>query len=165
MSAPSWPALSASCRVGSSIARRTICTPTFSSPSRPLMLSSAFCARMNATPPPDNAFLNRRARSMQGVFHASFLLFHLCLSGSADVDNGHTAREFRQTLLELFAIVIARRLLDLTANLIHATLDIVLLAFAFDNGGVFLIDGNALGFAKVVELHVLELDPEIFRDA
>src|SRR5438874_1088749 len=113
----------------------------------------------------DNAFLNRRARSMQGVFHASFLLFHLCLSGSADVDNGDTAREFRQTLLELFAIVIARRLLDLTANLIHATLDIVLLAFAFDNGGVFLIDGNALGFAKVVELHVLELDPEIFRDA
>src|SRR5438128_1334640 len=27
-------------------------TPTFSSPSRPLMLSSAFCVRRNATPPP-----------------------------------------------------------------------------------------------------------------
>src|SRR4029077_4089763 len=34
------------------IARRTICTPIFSSPSRSFTLSSAFCARRNATPPP-----------------------------------------------------------------------------------------------------------------
>src|SRR5205823_1625019 len=82
-----------------------------------------------------------------------------------DVDHGHTAREFRQTLLELLAIVIARRLFDLTANLTHSTLNVVLFAFAFDNGGVFLVDGNALGFAQLIQLHVLELDPEIFRDA
>src|SRR5205085_7107909 len=62
-------------------------------------------------------------------------------------------------------IVIARRLFDLTANLTHSTLNVVLLAFAFDNGGVFLVDSNALGFAKLIQLHVLELDPEIFRDA
>src|SRR6266704_88812 len=103
MSAPSCPALSASWRVGSSIARRTICTPTASSPSSPLILSSAFCARMNATPPP--------------------------------------------------------------GTMPYSTLNVVLLAFALDNGGIFLVDGNALGFAKLIELHVLELDPEIFRDA
>src|SRR5437773_2882405 len=75
-----------------------------------------------------NAFLNRRARSMQCIFHTRFLFFHFGLSGSADVDHGYTARQFRQTLLEFLAIVIARRLFDLTANLIHATLNVVLLA-------------------------------------
>src|SRR5439155_22437798 len=34
------------------MARRTIATPTFSSPSRFFTFSSAFCARSNATPPP-----------------------------------------------------------------------------------------------------------------
>src|SRR5207237_8613900 len=66
---------------------------------------------------------------------------------------------------EFLPIGIARRLFDLTANLTDSTLNVALLAFAFDNGGVFLVDGNALGFAKLIELHVLELDPEIFRDA
>ena len=44
-------------------------------------------------------------------------------------------------------------------------MNVGLLAFAFDYGGVFLVDGNALGSAEVFQLHVLELDPEIFRDA
>src|SRR5205823_8915693 len=35
---------------------------------------------------------------------------------------------------------------------------------AFDNGGVLLVDSNALGLAEVFELDVLELDAEIFTD-
>src|SRR5207244_6797237 len=110
------------------------------------------------TPTRDDASFDRRTRSVQRVFPASFLLFHLGLGGSADINHGHTAREFRQALLEFLAIIIACRFFDLTANLTHSTLNVVLLAFAFDNGGVFLVDRNALGFAKFIELHVLELD-------
>src|SRR6478736_181954 len=112
-----------------------------------------------------DAFLNRRARGMQCIFHASFLLLHLGLGGSTDVDHGHSAGELRQTFLEFLAIVIARCLFDLTANLAYSTLNVALLDFAFDNGGDFLVNGNALGLAEIVHLHILELDPEIFRDA
>src|SRR6266550_4550215 len=67
-----------------------------------------------------NAFLNRGAGSMQCIFHASFLLFHLGLGGSTDIDHGHSAGELRQTFLEFLAIVIARCLFDLTANLAYS---------------------------------------------
>src|SRR5205814_97710 len=96
---------------------------------------------------------------------APFLLLHLGLGRRADIDDGHAAREFRETLLEFFAIVIARRFFDLTTDLRNASFDIDLLAFALDNGGVFLVDGGTLGPAELFELHVLELDAEIFRDA
>ena len=35
---------------------------------------------------------------------------------------------------------------------------------AFDDGGVVLVDGDALGAAEVLELDVLELDAEVFGD-
>ena len=36
------------------------------------------------------------------------------------------------------------------------------LAFAFDDGGVFLVDGDALGLAEVVQRDAFELDAEVF---
>src|SRR5207248_6587578 len=69
------------------------------------------------------------------------------------------------TFLEFFAIVIARRFFNLTTDLRNAPFNIDLLAFALDNGGVLLVDGGALGPAELFELHVLELDAEIFGDA
>src|SRR6266403_1161356 len=134
MRAPSAPALLASCRIGSSIARRTIWTPTFSSASRPRMFSSDFWARINATPPP------------------------------ATMPSSTAARVFRQSLLEFLAIVIAGRLFNLTTDLSDAALDVGVLAGTFDDGRVFLVDGHALGLAQVFELNVLELDPEVFAD-
>src|SRR5213079_1863762 len=113
----------------------------------------------------DDAFLNRRTRGVQRVFDPSFLLFHLGLSRSADVDDCDTACEFRQALLQFLAIVIAGRLFNLTTDLCDAALDIGFFAFAFDNGGVLLVDSNALGLAEVLELDVLKLDAEIFGDA
>src|SRR5436309_6425942 len=113
----------------------------------------------------DDAFLNRRTRGVQRVFDPSFLLFHLGLSRSADVDDCDTACEFRQALLQFLAIVIAGRLFNLTTDLSDAALNIGLFAFAFDNGGVLLVDSNTLGLAEVLELDVLKLDAEIFGDA
>ena len=102
---------------------------------------------------------------MQGVFHAGLLLLHLGLGRGADIDDGDTAGELRETLLELLAIVVAGGFLDLAADLVHPALDVDLLAFAFDDRGVFLVDGDALGPAEVVERDVLELDAEVFGDA
>src|SRR5215831_18973976 len=112
----------------------------------------------------DDAFLNRRTRGVQRVFDASFLLFHLGLGRSADVDDRNAAGEFRQALLQFLAIVIAGRLLNLTTNLSDATLDVSVFTSAFDNRGVFLVDSDALGFAEVLELNVLKLDTEVFAD-
>ena len=127
-------------------ARRTIATPTFSSAFEVLDVVERFLRAQECdTAAWDDAFLNRRTRGVQRVFDARFLLFHLGLSRSADVDDCNAAREFRQTLLQFLAIVIAGRLFNLTTDLRDAALDIGLFAFAFDNGGVLLVDGNALG--------------------
>src|SRR5205823_14893973 len=112
----------------------------------------------------NDAFLNRRTRSVQRVFDTSFLLLHLGLSRSADVDDRNTAGEFRQALLQFLAIVITGRLFNLTTDLCDAALDIGFFAFAFDNGGIFLVDGDTLGSAHVFELDVLKLDTEVFAD-
>src|SRR5881275_1746955 len=112
----------------------------------------------------DDAFLNRRTSGVQRVFDPSFLLFHLGLSRSTDVDDRNASGEFRQALLQFLAIVIAGRLFDLTTNLSNAALDIGFFAFAFDNGGVLLVHCDALGPAHVVELDVLKLDTEVFAD-
>src|SRR6185369_16115197 len=82
----------------------------------------------------------------------------------ADLDDGHAARELRQTLLEHLAIVVARGVLDLLADLVATTLDLGLLAAAVDDRGVVLVDLDPLGAAEVAHRDVLELEPELLRD-
>src|SRR6185503_3252284 len=112
----------------------------------------------------DDALFDGRARRVQRVLDASLLLLHLGLGGRADLDDRDAADELRQPLLQLLAIVVARGLLDLRANLLHARLDVGLLARALDDGRVVLVDGDALGAPEVLQRHVLELEPEVFRD-
>src|SRR4029077_169145 len=81
----------------------------------------------------DDAFLDRRTRGGQRVFHPRLLLFHLGLGGCADVDDGNATREFRKSLLQFLAIIIAGRLFNLTTDLGDAALDIGALARTFDN--------------------------------
>ena len=42
---------------------------------------------------------------MQGVVEAVFLLFHLDLRSSADVDDGHATGQLGEALLQLLAVV------------------------------------------------------------
>jgi hypothetical protein len=99
----------------------------------------------------DDAFFHGRAGGVQGVFDAGLLLLHLGLGGGTDVDDGHAASELREALLELLAVVVAGGLFDLAADLAHAALDVRLLAGAFDDRGVLLVDRDALGAAEVGE--------------
>src|SRR5690606_29884431 len=97
-------------------------------------------------------------RCMQCVFDTRLLLLHLGFRGSADVDDGNATSKLRKTLLELLTIVVRRALLDGSADFLHAAFDVLRLASAIDDGGVVLVDDNALRGTKVGEHRVLELE-------
>ena len=94
----------------------------------------------------------------------SLLLLDLDLGGAADLDDRHAAGQLGQPLLQLLAVVVGGRLLDLRLELRDPALDVLLLARAVDDGGVVLVDMHLLGGAQHVERHVLELDAEILAD-
>src|ERR1043166_4210321 len=137
-----------------------------------LLVSIRELERINRGQAPDqrdatarnNAFFDGCASRVQRVFDTSFLFFHLGLSRGANVNNGHATGELRKALLELLAIVIARGLFDLAADLIHAALDVAALAVAFDNRRVLFVHDNALGAAEIVQFEALKLDAEVFAD-
>src|SRR5206468_2975601 len=111
-----------------------------------------------------DAFFDRGAGRVERVLHAGLLLLHRGLGRGADLDHRHAAGQLGQPLLQLLAVVVARRLLDLDANLLDAPLDRAGLARALDDRGVVLVHDHLLGLPKVLEFDVLELDPEILGD-
>src|SRR5581483_6657721 len=109
----------------------------------------------------DDAFFDRGAGRVQGVFDAGFLFLHLSLGRGADIDDGHAAGEFRQAFLQFFAGVIRGGVLDLTADLVDAGLDLRALAVAFSDRGVVFVDDDALGPSVVIQFDGRELDAEV----
>ena len=102
---------------------------------------------------------------MQGVFNASLLFLHFRLGCGTNVDHGNTASQLGQTLLELFAVIIGSGLVDLAADLLNTTLDVGCRAGTFDNRGVVLVNGHALGTAEIAQVEVFQLDTEVLGDA
>ena len=95
-----------------------------------------------------------------------FFSFISDLGRGADIDDGDTTTgELGQAFLELLAVVIGGGLVDLAADLLHAALDVGRLARTLDDGGVLLVDDEALGLAEVGEGDVLELEAEVLGDA
>jgi hypothetical protein len=94
----------------------------------------------------------------------SFFFLDLDLGRAADADHRDAARELRQTLLELLFVVVGGRLFDLRLDLRDPALDLLLLAGALDDRGVFLFDAHALGLAQHLKGHILELDAEVLGD-
>src|SRR5690606_41722462 len=89
----------------------------------------------------------------------------LDLGRRADLGDRGTARELRDPLLELLAIIVRRGLLDLLLQLLDAALDRGLLAAAVDDRRVFLRDADALRRAEILELHLLERQADLLGDA
>ena len=75
----------------------------------------------------NDAFLGGCLGGVHRILDSGLLLLHLGLGGSADLDQSHAADELRETLLELLAIVVGRRLFDLSPDLLDAALDVGLL--------------------------------------
>src|SRR5690606_6418003 len=112
-----------------------------------------------------NAFLDRRAGRMQSIFHARLLLLHLDFGGGTHADDGDTAGELGDALLQLLAVVVAGGLLDLGADGLDAAFDRLLLAHAVDDDGVLLLHLDALGAAQILQGRVLQLQAQLFADA
>jgi hypothetical protein len=109
-------------------------------------------------------FLDRGAGRIERVLDAVLLLLHLDLGRAADLDHRDAARELGEPLLQLLAVVVGGRLLDLRLDLRDARLDVLALAGAVDDRGLLLLDHDLLGAAEHRERHGLELDAEVFRD-
>src|SRR5262249_47197999 len=112
----------------------------------------------------NDTLLDSSARGVHRVIDEILALLHLNLGGAADPDHRDAASELGQPLLQLLAIVVAGRLLDLLPDLASAALDVVLLPGAVDDRRVFLLDADPLRLTEHVERHVLELDAEVFAD-
>src|SRR6185369_8725779 len=134
---------------------------------RVLILNAADCllgAEQGDTATGHDAFLDRGAGRIQRILDAVLLFLHLDLGRTADADHRNAAGELRQPLLQLFLVVVGGRFLDLRLDLLHACLDVGLLAGAVHDRGLFLLDDHLLGAAKHRGGDVLELDSEIFGD-
>ena len=98
---------------------------------------------------------------MYGVLDAGLLLFHLALGRGPDVDLGDSARDLGQALLELLAVVVRGRRIDLGADLLDATGNLGRVTRSLDDGGVILVYDHALRPAEVFERDTVELDAEV----
>ena len=92
-----------------------------------------------------NPLLDRGAGRVHGVLDPVLALLHLDLGRTADADDGDAAGKLRQPLLQLLAVIVGGRLLDLRADLGNAALDVRLRARPIDDGGFFLGDQHPLG--------------------
>ena len=61
----------------------------------------------------DDALFNGRTGGVQGVVDTVLLLLHRSFRRRANLDEGNAARELRETLLKLLAVVVGRGVLDL----------------------------------------------------
>ena len=71
-----------------------------------------------------DAFLDRGAGGIERVIDAVLALLDLDFGGAADLDDGNTAGELGKPLLQLLAIIVGGRLLDLRLDLVDAGLDV-----------------------------------------
>ena len=101
---------------------------------------------------------------MQRVFNAGLLLFHFHFGTGTNLDDGNTASQLGNTLLQLLLVVIGRAVFDLLADLLNASFDVRLCSCTADDGGVFLGHVDTLGCAQVIKGGVLERQADFFRD-
>src|SRR5450759_2686301 len=111
-----------------------------------------------------DTFLNRRTGRMHRVINAILALLDFDFGRAADADHRDAAGELGQTLLQLLAVVVRGGLLDLRLDLADPGFDVLLLAGAADDRGVFLVDHDLAGAAEHVDRYAFELHAEFIGD-
>ena len=131
---PDTPAFSAICLIGASMARNTMAAPVASSPVREVdglgLLGLGSSLNEGHAAARQQAFLDGGLGVAHGIFDAVLAFLGLDLGGSADLDDSHAASQLGQTLLQLLTVVIGVGVLDLSADLGHASVDVFLGASA-----------------------------------
>src|SRR5207247_861463 len=100
-------------------------------------------------------FLDRGAGRVERAIDAILALLDLDLGRTADLDHRNAAGELGQPLLQLLAVVVGRRVLDLLADRGDSRLDRLLGSGAVDDRRVILVDRDALGLAEPADRDVL----------
>src|SRR6185437_3946199 len=90
----------------------------------------------------EQALLDGRLRVADGVLDAVLALLELDLGRRTDLDDRNTAGQLGQALLQLLAVVVGVRLLDLGADLVDATLDLVGVTGTLDDRRLVLGGGE-----------------------
>src|SRR5690606_35557831 len=112
----------------------------------------------------NNTFFHSSTRGVQSVFHTSLLFLHFHFGGSTDADNGNTAGQLGDALLQLLTVVIGSGFFDLNADLLDACFDALGIASAVDDGSGFLGNFNALGLAQLIQGHAFQGHAGLFGD-
>src|SRR3984957_3662380 len=109
----------------------------------------------------NNAFLDGCAGRVHGIFDASLFFLQLGFSCRAHLDDRHSADQLGKPLLELFLVVVGCSVLHLRTDLLDASFDVSGLAIAFHDRGVVLVDGDFLGAAQILKLHIFQLKTQV----
>src|SRR5207237_2636337 len=87
----------------------------------------------------NDALLEGRAGGLQRVLDAVLLLLHLGLGRSADLDDRDAARQLGEALLELLAVEVGVRRLDLVLDLLDRSLALIGSAGTVGAGGLVAV--------------------------
>ena len=112
----------------------------------------------------DDPLLDGSLGVAHGVLDAVLALLELDLGRGTGLDDCHATGQLGQALLQLLAVVVAVRLVDLGADLVDATLDLVGVASTLDDGRLVLGDDDLAGAAEQVELRGVELEADLLGD-
>src|SRR5688572_22719086 len=112
----------------------------------------------------DDALLDGGLGVAHRVLDAVLALLELDLGGRARLDDGDAAGELREALLELLAVVVGVRLLDLGADLVDATLDLVGVTRTLDDRRLVLGGDELARTAQQRQVGVLELETDLLAD-
>ena len=99
----------------------------------------------------DDALFDGSLGVAHGVLDAVLALLELHLGGRAGLDDRNTAGQLGQALLQLLAVVVGVAVLDLGADLVDATGDLLGVTGALDDGGLVLGDDDLAGLAEQLE--------------
>lgn len=113
----------------------------------------------------DNTFLDGGAGGVESIVVPVLLLSDLNLARATNLDNGNTATELGQSLLELSPVVVrSGRVVDQSSDLLASRLDEVLVTLAVEDDGVLLGNGNGAGGTEHVGGGLLKLDVELVSE-
>jgi hypothetical protein len=101
---------------------------------------------------------------MERILNPSLELLHFRFGGSADPNHRNATGKLGESFLKFLAIVIRSRFCYLSPELLDTSFNMVLLAGAFDDRCIVLVDDDALRPPKILHLNVLKFDAEIFGD-
>src|SRR5699024_691839 len=98
------------------------------------------------------------------VLDAVLALLELNLGRCTSLDDGNATVELSEAFLELLAVVVRVGVSDFRLDLGNAALDLVGCASTLDDRGLVLGDDDLACAAEHLQVGVLELEANLFRD-